>query len=183
MKSCSHRMKDVALPAAHSPSPLGEGLGWGLSGKSTADGHPPPPAPPLKGRGEDGFTLVELLVVIAILGLLMTIVALNVLPAQDKAMATKAKADIALLEQAAEQYRLDTMAYPPALEALRTPPAGLERPELYRSGGYIKKLPLDPWGRAYLFANPGQHGAIDIYSYGADGAPGGDGENADIGNW
>ena len=134
-------------------------------------------------RDDDGFTLVELLVVIAILGLLMTIVALNVLPAQDKAMATKAKADIALLEQAAEQYRLDTMAYPPALEALRTPPAGLERPELYRSGGYIKKLPLDQWGRAYLFASPGQHGAIDIYSYGADGAPGGDGENADFGNW
>ena len=131
-------------------------------------------------RDDDGFTLVELLVVIAILGLLMTIVALNVLPAQDKAMVTKAKADIALLEQAAEHYRLDTMAYPPALEALRTPPAGLERPELYRNGGYIKKLPLDPWGRAYLYTVPGRKGAFDISSLGADGQPGGESENADI---
>jgi general secretion pathway protein G len=140
----------------------------------------------LRTAGDEGFTLVELLVVIAILGLLMTIVALNVLPAQDKAMVTKAKADIAMLEQAVEQYRLDTMTYPvgvDGLQALRMPPAGLERPELYRRGGYIKALPADPWGRAYLYASPGQHGAFDIYSYGADGAPGGDGDNADVGNW
>lgn len=135
---------------------------------------------------DDGFTLVELLVVIAILGLLMTIVALNVLPAQDKAMATKARADIATLEQAIEHFRLDNMAYPAGadgLQALVTPPAGLARPELYQRGGYIKALPNDPWGRAYLYAQPGQHGTVDIWTLGADGAPGGEGENADIGNW
>lgn len=135
---------------------------------------------------DEGFTLVELLVVIVILGLLMSIVALNVLPAQDKAMATKARADIATLEQAVEQFRLDTMTYPSGadgLQALLTPPAGLARPELYQRGGYIKKLPADPWGRPYLYAQPGQRGAFDIMSYGADGAPGGEGENADIGNW
>jgi general secretion pathway protein G len=139
------------------------------------------PAP--TDRDDAGFTLIELLVVIVILGLLMTIVALNVLPAQDKAMATKARADIATLSQAVEHYRLDMMTYPSGadgLNALLTPPAGLARPDMYQRGGYIKKLPLDPWGRPYLYAQPGQSGAFDIISYGADGAPGGEGENADI---
>ncbi len=135
---------------------------------------------------DDGFTLIELLVVIVILGLLMTVVALNVLPAQDKAMVNKAKADVAMLEQAVELYRLQTMAYPASgdgLQALVAPPASLTRPELYQRGGYVKRLPDDPWGRPYQYALPGQHSAFDIWSYGADGAPGGDGDNADIGNW
>ncbi len=144
------------------------------------------PLIPFDTSDDDGFTLIELLVVIVILGLLMTVVALNVLPAQDKAMVNKAKADVAMLEQAVELYRLQNMTYPgggDGLEALVSPPASLARPELYQRGGYVKRLPKDPWGRPYQYAQPGQHSAFDIWSYGADGTPGGDGDDADIGNW
>jgi general secretion pathway protein G len=135
---------------------------------------------------EEGFTLVELMVVILILGLLTTIVILNVLPAQDRAMDQKARTDIALLEQAMERYRLDMFTYPAAgtgLTALVSAPPGLPHPERYPAGGYIKRLPDDPWGNPYHYDNPGRHGPIDIYSFGADGKEGGDGQNADIGNW
>ena len=131
---------------------------------------------------EDGFTLVELMVVIVIIGLLATIVLINVLPSQDKAMVVKARADIATLEQAMEMYRLDNFSYPSGsdgLSALVTQPAGAQAGR-YRPGGYIKTLPKDPWGRPYQLAVPGRKGPFDIYSLGADGAPGGEGENADI---
>lgn len=134
--------------------------------------------------GSRGFTLTELMVVIFIIGLLATVVMLNVLPSQDKAMVTKAKADIAVLESALEQYRLDNLAYPagPAgLQALVSPPPGLAQPERYRRGGYVKKLPQDPWGRPYQYAAPAPDGApYAISSLGADGAPGGSDDNADI---
>ena len=113
---------------------------------------------------ESGFTLVELMVVIVILGLLATIVAINVLPALGKGNAAKAKTDIATLEQALEMYRL-------------------AQPQRYRQGGYVKRLPNDPWGHPYRYVYPGQHGAFDVFSYGADDKEGGEGENADIGNW
>ena len=135
---------------------------------------------------EDGFTLVELMVVIVIIGLLSTVVIVNVLPTRDKAMVEKSKADIALIEQGLEMYRLDNFNYPNAaqgLGALQVQPPELAQPGNYRRGGYLKRLPADPWGRPYQFANPGTHGAVDIFSLGADGAPGGAGENADIGNW
>lgn len=131
---------------------------------------------------EEGFTLVELMVVIVILGLLATVVLINVLPSQDRAMATKARADIATLEQAMEMYRLDNFSYPnqgDGLQALAAAPASAQ-PGRYRSGGYIKNLPSDPWGRPYQLAVPGRSGPFDIFSLGADGAPGGEGENADI---
>jgi general secretion pathway protein G len=127
----------------------------------------------------NGFTLVEMMVTLFILALLTTIVALNVLPNQDKAMVQKAKADIAVLGQALETYRLDNLTYPDAgagLQALVTPPAAAGM----RSVGYIKKLPADPWNRPYQYTTPGKNGAFDIYSLGADGAPGGENENADI---
>lgn len=136
-----------------------------------------------KRSAEHGFTLVELMVVIVIIGLLATIVAINVIPATDKARTEKAKADVATIEQALEQYRLDNLSYPSStegLQALLTAPPGLAQPERYRRGGYIKKLPDDPWGRAYRYAVPGKKGAFDIYSLGADGQPGGTDDNADI---
>ena len=141
---------------------------------------------PVRRYAEHGFTLVELMVVIVIIGLLATIVALNVLPSQDKAMVQKAKADIAILEQGIDRYRLDTLAYPATadgLQALISAPPSLRQPERYAPGGYIKRLPDDPWGNPYQYAFPGKHGPFDIFSFGADGREGGEGENADIGNW
>ena len=132
----------------------------------------------------NGFSLVELMVVIFIIGLLATVVLINVLPSQDKAMRVKALGDIATLGQAMEMYRLDNMTYPglgEGLASLRTPPANLALPQNYRSGGYIKDLPSDPWGRPYQFVAPGQAGhAFEIFSLGADGKPGGEDNDADI---
>ena len=135
--------------------------------------------PASQRRGEEGFTLVELMVVLVIIGLLATVVLINVLPSQDKAMQTKARADIATLEQAMEMYRLDNFSYPADLNALVQPPAGGDATR-YRTGGYIKKLPSDPWNRPYQVAVPGKAGPFDITSLGGDGAPGGTRENADI---
>lgn len=135
---------------------------------------------------EAGFTLVEMMVVIVILGLLATVVAINVLPNQEKAMKGKARADVSVLEQAMESYRLDNFSFPTTeqgLQALVAPPAGLNQVDRYREGGYIRRLPKDPWGNDYQYRAPGAHGAIDIFSFGADGREGGEGKDADIGNW
>ncbi|MCJ9430048.1 type II secretion system major pseudopilin GspG [Kordiimonas marina] len=135
---------------------------------------------------EDGFTLIELMVVIVIIGLLTTIVVINVLPSQDKAMVEKAHADIHMLEQAVELYRLDNKAYPTVdqgLQALVKMPDNLKNPDLYRKEGYIKRLPNDPWGHPYQYAYPGEHGTFDIFSLGADGRVGGKGLDADVTNW
>ncbi|HLL58521.1 MAG TPA: type II secretion system major pseudopilin GspG [Allosphingosinicella sp.] len=125
-------------------------------------------------RDEEGFTLVELMVLIVIIGLLATVVVINVMPAQDTARMRKAEADIATLEQGVEMYRLNRMNYPAGdagLQALVTE-------------GFIKRLPDDPWGNPYRYAAPGREGrSFDIYSYGADGQEGGEGDDADIGNW
>jgi len=136
-----------------------------------------------KRSAEHGFTLVELLVVIVIIGLLGTIVAINVFGALGTSNVAKAKADIATLESALDQYRLDNLTYPSTsdgLTALLSPPPGLAQPERYRQGGYIKKLPNDPWGQPYQYTAPGRKGAFDIYSLGADKQTGGEGENADL---
>jgi general secretion pathway protein G len=138
-----------------------------------------------KRRRKNGFTLVELMVVIVIIGLLATIVALNVLPSGDTARIQKAKADIATIEQGLEMYRLQQGGYPTTsqgLQALVSAPAGVDASR-YQAGGYIKRLPEDPWNRAYLYASPGQHGVADIWTLGADGKDGGEGINADIGSW
>jgi general secretion pathway protein G len=134
-----------------------------------------PPKKRKKNRKrEDGFTLVELMVVIVIIGLLATIVVINVLPAQDTARLRKAQADIATLEQGVEMYRLNRMTYPSGGDGLQA----------LVSEGFIKRLPDDPWGNPYRYAAPGRNGQpFDIFSYGADGREGGEDDTADIGNW
>src|SRR5690606_9692432 len=110
-------------------------------------------------RQARGFTLIELMVVIVIIGLLATVVAINAMPSQAGAMAEKARADVALLEQPMGACRLDNLAYPAGgqgLQALLSAPAGLARPERYRKGGYIRRLPADPWGNAYQYRVPGR---------------------------
>ncbi|SFC05914.1 general secretion pathway protein G [Marinospirillum celere] len=137
-------------------------------------------------KKQKGFTLLEVMVVLVIIGLLVAIVAPNVLDNQDQAMKQKARADIASLEQALEMYRLDNFNYPTSeqgLDALVSKPSLAPEPRNYRENGYIRRLPTDPWGNAYQYRHPGEHGRVDIYSLGADGRPGGEGMNAEIGNW
>lgn len=135
-------------------------------------------------RRRQGFTLVEMMVVVVIIGLLATVVAINVLPSQDRAMVTKAKADIATLEQAIETYRLDNLDFPADLQALVAAPPGLASPDRYRPGGYVRRLPQDPWGQPYQYRRQSAHGGqFDVFSYGADRKEGGEGNDADLGNW
>ena len=131
-----------------------------------------------------GFTLIELLVVLVILGLLAGLVGPKVLGQLGGAKSKTARVQIQDFEQAAELFKLDVGRFPTAEEGLAsliTKPASATG----WNGPYLKKseLPKDPWGRDYVFAAPGKHGEIDIYTLGADGSPGGDGENADVGNW
>lgn len=133
---------------------------------------------------ENGFSLVELMVVLFIMALLAAVVAYNVIPVGDKAKVVAARADIATLDQSLEMYRLDIGAYPSQAEglaALRTAPAGLANAQDYRSGGYIKDLPNDPWGDPYQYKVPGDEGhPFEVFSLGADGQPGGSGLDADV---
>ncbi|WP_321392255.1 type II secretion system major pseudopilin GspG [Emcibacter sp.] len=148
--------------------------------------HPENKAQQPEVTKESGFTLVELMVVIVIIGLLATVVVINVLPSQDKAMVEKARTDISRLQMALEMYRKDNLSFPTTeqgLEALVTEPGGLRQPERYQKGGYIRELPDDPWGMPYQYLMPGEHGDYDIYSTGADGRLGGEDLDKDIGNW
>lgn len=133
-----------------------------------------------------GFTLMEIMVVIFIIGLLVAIVAPNVLGNQDQAMQQKVRADLSTLEQALDLYRLENLRYPTAeqgLKALIERPTSEPLPRAWRTDGYIRRLPTDPWGAAYQYRAPGQHGRFDVYSLGADGVEGGTDTDADIGNW
>lgn len=133
-----------------------------------------------------GFTLIEVLVVMAILALIFGMVAPQLFGKKDDADRNKTKLDIAALDNALQIYRLDNYNYPSTeqtLQALVSKPNGYPEPKNYSSGGYIQKLPKDPWGNDYVFQSPGEHGEYDIISYGADGRPGGEGNNADINSW
>ncbi len=133
-----------------------------------------------------GFTLIEVMVVVAILGILAAIVVPRIMDRPDEARVVKARQDIRVMESALQLYRLDNFQYPTSdqgLEALVSKPGSPPEPKNWKSGGYLERLPKDPWGNDYQFLSPGVHGPIDIFTYGADGSPGGDGVEADIGNW
>ena len=131
-----------------------------------------------------GFTLIELMVVLVIIGVLAALIVPNVLDRADDARATAAHTDVNNLMQALKLYKLDNQRYPTSeqgLQALITRPSAGPAPTNWRP--YLEKLPNDPWGRPYQYLNPGVKGEIDVMSFGADGQPGGEGKNADIGSW
>lgn len=133
-----------------------------------------------------GFTLIEIMIVVVILGILAAIVVPKILDRPDQARVTAAKTDIATIMQQLKLYRLDNATYPSTdqgLTALTVKPTTNPVPPNWRTGGYLERLPNDPWGRPYQYLNPGLKGEIDVYSLGADGQPGGEGAAADIGSW
>jgi general secretion pathway protein G len=133
-----------------------------------------------------GFTLIEVMVVIVILGILAALVVPRVLDRPDEARVVAARQDIAALMQGLKLYRLDNQRYPTTdqgLQALVARPTLEPVPQNWKPNGYLERLPKDPWGNPYQFANPGLRGEIDVYSFGADGKPGGTGVDADIGSW
>lgn len=135
-------------------------------------------------RLQSGFTLIELMVVLVIIGVLAALIVPNVLDRADDARATAARTDVNNLMQALKLYRLDNQRYPSAeqgLQALVARPAAGPQPPNWKP--YLERLPNDPWGRPYQYLNPGVKGEIDVMSYGADGQPGGEGKNADVGSW
>jgi general secretion pathway protein G len=130
-----------------------------------------------------GFTLIEVMVVVVILGLLAAIIVPKVMSRPDEARVVAARADIAALNQALKLYRLDNTIYPTTeqgLGALVQRPATQPQPMNWKTGGYLDRLPRDPWGRDYRYLSPGVRAEIDVFSLGADGQPGGEGVNADI---
>lgn len=140
----------------------------------------------IKKRQSSGFTLIEVMVVVVILGILAAFIVPKIIGRPDEAKVAKVKSDVRALQSACDMYRLDNGIYPTTeqgLEALVKKPTTEPVPSSWRIGGYIQKLSKDPWGRDYLYLNPGEHTEIDIFSYGADGKAGGEGINAVIGNW
>lgn len=133
-----------------------------------------------------GFTLIEIMVVVIILGILAGIVVPRLLDEPDEARRTKAQVQIRSLEEALAMFKLHNGFFPTTEQGLqslvRKPETG-RIPNNYKEGGYIRQIPLDPWGNPYVYLSPGIHGEYDLMSYGADGEPGGEGKNADIENW
>jgi len=135
---------------------------------------------------QQGFTLIEIIVVVVIIGILATFVAPKFMGKTDDARIVKANNDIQALESSLDIYKLDNFTYPTTdqgLDSLINQPTADPVPGNWQKGGYVKRLEKDPWGREYQYLSPGEHGEVDVYSYGADGIEGGEGSNADIGNW
>jgi general secretion pathway protein G len=136
--------------------------------------------------GQQGFTLIEIMVVVVILSILAAIIVPRIMDRPDQARMIKARQDVRVIESAMKLYKLDNHFYPSTeqgIEALVSKPTGMPEPRSWKDGGYLDRLSKDPWDGDYLYLNPGVHGDIDIFSQGADGQPGGEGVNADIGNW
>ncbi len=135
---------------------------------------------------ERGFTLVEIMVVVAILGILAALIVPKIIGRSDDARIVAARQDVATLVAALKLYRLDNQRYPTTdqgLKALVEKPTVDPIPNNWKTGGYLDKLPKDPWGGTYQYLQPGLHGEVDVFSFGADGQPGGTGNDADIGSW
>ncbi len=133
-----------------------------------------------------GFSFIEILVVVAIMALLIAIVAPNIIGEVDEAAIVRANADVQAVTTALNIYKLDNFSFPSTeqgLQALVSKPSGTPPAENWKTGGYLSALPKDPWGREYQYVRPGQHGEVDVFSLGADGVPGGEGRDADFGNW
>ena len=136
-------------------------------------------------EGDAGFSLLELMVVV-IMSILALVIMPRVINRPDQARTARAKSDLATLESAAQLYRLDNFSYPTTeqgLSALRQIPTTSPVPGNYAAGGYIDRLPSDPWGGDYQYLSPGVHGEFDIFTFGADGVAGGADRDADIGTW
>ncbi|HOP21950.1 MAG TPA: type II secretion system major pseudopilin GspG [Gammaproteobacteria bacterium] len=140
----------------------------------------------MKKQRQHGFTLIEILIVVVILSILAIAVVPQFLDQPGKARVARAQSDISNLKKALSMYKLDNFNYPSTsqgLQALVSKPGGQPEAKNWKPGGYVEKLVQDPWGNDYQYLNPGNHGEVDIYSFGADGQPGGEGENQDVGNW
>ncbi|WP_425052951.1 type II secretion system major pseudopilin GspG [Psychromarinibacter sp. S121] len=145
-----------------------------------------PPTAPHAERDDAGFSLLELMVVVVILSILALVIVPRVINRPDQARVVRVQTDLAALESAINLYKLDNFRYPTTeqgLDALVTRPAGEPAPANWAEGGYIERLPKDPWGNDYQYLSPGVHGEFDIFTFGADGAQGGEGADADIGTW
>ena len=139
-----------------------------------------------KQRRARGFTLVEIMVVVVIIGILGALVVPKLLGRTGESRVTAAKVDIATMMQALKLYKLDNQRYPSTeqgLQALVTKPTSGPSANGWKDGGYMEKLPKDPWGNPYQYLSPGIHGEVDVFSLGADGQPSGTGEDADVGSW
>jgi general secretion pathway protein G len=141
---------------------------------------------PFRQRIARGFTLVEIMVVVVIIGILGALVVPKLLSRTGESRVTAAKVDIATLMQALKLYKLDNQRYPTTdqgLNALISKPTSGPTANGWKTGGYVEKLPKDPWGNPYQYLSPGVNGEIDVFSLGADGQPGGTGDDSDIGSW
>jgi general secretion pathway protein G len=137
-------------------------------------------------RLSNGFTLIEILVVVVILSVLAVLIVPRIMDRPDEARAIAAKSDVRAIISALKLYKLDSGVYPSTeqgLQALVKKPETGEIPRNWKSSGYLDRMPRDPWKNDYQYLNPGLHGDIDVFSFGADGQPGGEGVNADIGSW